>query len=146
MGWTVLCNKFPLSAGFSEGTKARKNRVYSLAFKRQVAQEYLEGGMLNGVANRHEVDRTLVRNWARKYEDGMLNSDAPLAGLVRDYEKRIASLERLAGKQALEIEFLKGLRSRQSGRKTGPRRSSPPARPQHRERLRADGPGAFDLL
>lgn len=73
---------------------ARKHRVYSLSFKRQVAQEYLDGGTLSGVANRHEVDRSLVRNWARKYEDGMLTSDAPLAGLVRDYEKRIASMAR----------------------------------------------------
>jgi hypothetical protein len=31
-----------------------------------------------------------------------------MAGLVREYEKRIAALEQLAGKQALEIEFLKG--------------------------------------
>lgn len=87
---------------------ARKNRVYSLSFKRQVAQEYLGGETVYSVAKRHEIDRTLVRNWARKYEDGGLNSDARVGGLVREYEKRIALLERLAGKQALEIEFLKG--------------------------------------
>lgn len=87
---------------------ARKYRVYSLAFKRQVAREFLGGETLCALARRHEIDRTLIRTWARKYEEGSLNSDAQTAGLVRDYEKRIASLEQLAGKQALEIEFLKG--------------------------------------
>jgi transposase len=87
---------------------ARKNRVYSLAFKRQVAREFLGGETLSGVARRHEIDRTLVRAWARKYEEGSLNSDGQMAGLVREYEKRIAALEQLAGKQALEIEFPKG--------------------------------------
>ena len=87
---------------------ARKNRVYSLAFKRQVAREFLGGETPHAVARRYEIDRTLVRNWARKFEEGSLNSDARLAGLVHAYEKRIAALEQLAGKQALELEFLKG--------------------------------------
>lgn len=87
---------------------AGKKRVYSLAFKRRVAQEYLGGETVSVVARRNEIDRTLVRSWARKYEDGALNTDTRMPGLVREYERRIASLERLAGKQALEIEFLKG--------------------------------------
>jgi transposase len=87
---------------------ARTNRVYSLAFKRQVALEFIGGATLSGLAKRHGIDRTLIRNWARKYEEGSLTSDGRMAGLVREYEKRIAALEQLAGKQALEIEFLKG--------------------------------------
>ena len=31
-----------------------------------------------------------------------------LADLIQEYEARIAALERLVGKQALELEFLKG--------------------------------------
>ena len=87
---------------------ARKYRVYSLAFKREVALEFLSGGAISSVAGRHDVDRTLVRSWARKYEEGSLNGDGRMTGLVREYEKRISALEQLAGKQALEIEFLKG--------------------------------------
>ena len=43
--------------------------------------------------------------------------DAKAADLIQAYEARIAALERLVGKQALELEFLKGaLRSGQSPR------------------------------
>ena len=38
----------------------------------------------------------------------MFDEDAAAAGLVPQYEARIAALERLVGKQALELEFLKG--------------------------------------
>jgi hypothetical protein len=34
--------------------------------------------------------------------------DAQAADMIQEYEARIASLERLVGKQALELEFLKG--------------------------------------
>lgn len=87
---------------------ARKNRVYSLAFKRQVALEFLGGASIASLSKRHDLYPPQIRTWARKYEEGGLNSDARMAGLVRDYERRIAALEQLVGKQALELEFLKG--------------------------------------
>jgi transposase len=37
-----------------------------------------------------------------------LDDDARAADLLQAYEARIAALERLVGKQALELEFLKG--------------------------------------
>jgi hypothetical protein len=39
---------------------------------------------------------------------GDFNEDAAAADLLQQYEARIAALERLVGKQALELEFLKG--------------------------------------
>ena len=44
----------------------------------------------------------------QKYEAGDFDEDAATAGLLQQYEARIAALERLVGKQALELEFLKG--------------------------------------
>ena len=35
-----------------------KHRTYSIEFKRQVAQEYLGGETLQGLARRHDVSRT----------------------------------------------------------------------------------------
>ena len=70
-----------------------KHRSYSIEFKRQVAQEYLAGETLHGLAKRHDISRNLVRIWVAKYEAE---------------EARIAALERLVGKLALENEFLKG--------------------------------------
>ena len=63
---------------------------------------------LYGLAKRHDVQRQLIRVWVRKYEEGAFDDDAQAADLIQEYEARIAALERLVGKQALELEFLKG--------------------------------------
>jgi transposase-like protein len=83
-------------------------RTHSVEFKRQVAQEYLAGETLHGLSKRHDVQRQLIRVWVRKFEEGALDEDAQAADLIQEYEARIAALERLVGKQALELEFLKG--------------------------------------
>ena len=85
-----------------------KNRTHSIDFKRQVAQDYLAGEPLHSLARRHDLSRNLIRIWVRKYEAGALDEDTAAAALLQEYETRIAALERLVGKQALELEFLKG--------------------------------------
>ena len=84
-----------------------RHRSPSVAFKRQVAQEYLPGETLHGLAKRHDLSRNLVRVWVRKYETGALDDDAA-ADTIQAYEARIAALERLVGRQALELECLEG--------------------------------------
>ena len=86
-----------------------KYRSHSIEFKRQVTQEYLAGETLHGLAKRHDICRNLIRVWVAKYEAGEFDEDAEAAGLIQTYEARIAALERLVGKQALELDFLKGL-------------------------------------
>lgn len=83
-------------------------RTHSIEFKRQVAQEFLAGETLHGLAKRHDICRNLIRVWVIKYEAGAFDDDAKAADLIQAYEARIAALERLVGKQALELEFLKG--------------------------------------
>lgn len=85
-----------------------RHRTHSVTFKRQVAQEFLAGGTLHGLAKRHDLSRNLIRVWVEKYEAGAFDEDMQAADLIQEYEARIAALERLAGKQALELEFLKG--------------------------------------
>lgn len=85
-----------------------KHRTHSIEFKRQVVQEYLGGETLHGLAKRHDLSRNLIRIWVQKYEAGGLDEDAAAADMIQEYEARIAALERLVGKQALELEFLKG--------------------------------------
>ena len=85
-----------------------KHRAHSIKFKRQVVQEYLGGETLHSLSKRHDVSRNLIRVWIQKYEAGEYDEDAVTADLVQAYEARIAALERLVGKQALELEFLKG--------------------------------------
>lgn len=38
-----------------------RHRTHSIEFKRQVAQEYLSGEALHGLAKRHSVSRNLIR-------------------------------------------------------------------------------------
>ncbi|HEX2509795.1 MAG TPA: transposase [Microvirga sp.] len=97
-----------------------KHRSHSIAFKRQVAQEFLAGETLHGLAKRHELSRTLVRIWVQKDEAGVFDEDATAADMVQEYEARIAALERLVGKQALELEFLKGALKSAPRPKSGP--------------------------
>jgi transposase len=84
-----------------------KHRTHSVEFKRQVSQEYLGGGTLHGLSKRHDVSRNLIRIWVDKFQAGALDEDVASADLLGTYEARIAALERLVGKQALELEFLK---------------------------------------
>ena len=85
-----------------------QHRTHSVAFKRQVSQEYLGGETLHGLSKRHDLSRNLIRIWVEKYQAGALDEDAAAADLLQVYEARIAALERLVGRQALELEFLKG--------------------------------------
>ena len=85
-----------------------KHRSHSIEFKRQVAQEFIAGETLHGLAQRHDVSRNLIRIWVAKYDAGAFDEDARAADLLQVYEAKIAALERLVGRQALELEFLKG--------------------------------------
>jgi transposase len=98
-----------------------RHRIHSLAFKKQVVQEYAAGATLNGLAREHDLSRNLIRIWIAKCERGELDPDVEAATLLGDYEAKIATLERMVGRQALEIEFLKG--ALQQGRRS-PRSAS----------------------
>ena len=58
----------------------------------------------------------LIRIWVAKYEHGAFEDDVRAADLLQEYETKIAALERLVGRQALEIEFLRGPREAHRGR------------------------------
>lgn len=86
-----------------------KHRTHSIEFKRQVVQEFLGGESLHALARRHGIGRNLIKIWVAKSEAGGLDSDTAAADVLAEYEARIAALERLVGKLALENEFLKGV-------------------------------------
>jgi transposase-like protein len=85
-----------------------RQRSHSIEFKRQVAQEFVAGETLYGLSKRHDISRQLIRVWVQRYEAGALDEDAQAADLLQEYEAKIVALERMVGRQALEIEFLKG--------------------------------------
>jgi transposase len=85
-----------------------KHRSHSVAFKRQVAGEFIAGETLHALSKRHDISRQLIRIWVCKFEAGALDDDVQAADLLQEYEAKIAALERMVGRQALEIEMLKG--------------------------------------
>lgn len=112
-----------------------RHRSHSVAFKRQVAQEFLAGETLHGLAKRHDISRNLIRIWVEKYEAGAFDDDVQAADLLQAYEARIAALERLVGKQALELEFLKGAQRLGPGPTSAPMSviTGPAASPSRRD-------------
>ena len=70
-----------------------RHRSHSIEFKRQVAQEFIAGETLHGLAKHHDVSRNLIRIWVRKYEQGAFDDDAQAADLIQEYEARIAALD-----------------------------------------------------
>jgi transposase len=123
-----------------------KHRSHSIEFKRQIAQEFIAGETLHSLAKRHDVSRNLIRIWVKKLEAGAFDEDARAADLLQEYEAKIAALERMVGRPALEIEFLKGAlknaprpRSAITSVITGPMVSPSP-------RMPSDGPAAVYLL
>ena len=120
-----------------------KHRSHSAAFKRQVAQEFVAGETLHGLSKRHDISRQLIRIWVGKFEAGALDDDVQAADLLQEYEAKIAALERMVGRQALEIEFLKGaLKSAPGGvaKESALRSNSSGVNRSDRQRLRKVAP------
>ena len=85
-----------------------RHRNHPIAFKRQIVQEYLAGDIsLNGIAKQHEIRRHLLRVWVERYERGEYDDEMEVSALIPSYEARIAALERMVGRLALENELLK---------------------------------------
>lgn len=78
------------------------HRSHGIEFKRQVAQEYIGGETLHGLAKRHDISRNMIGIWVSKDEAGAFDVDAKAAELLQEQEARIAPLERLVGRQPLE--------------------------------------------
>ena len=66
-----------------------RHRIHSLAFKKQVVQEYAAGATLNGLAREHDLSRNLIRIWIAKCESGEFDPDIEAATLLADYEAKI---------------------------------------------------------
>ena len=80
-------------------------RAFTTEFKVQVVREYL-GGMASraSVARRYDIAPDQIKAWQKRYEEGKL-SDQP--GGDTELHRRIAELERMVGRLALENDLLK---------------------------------------
>jgi transposase len=62
-----------------------KHRTHSTGFKRQIAQEFIAGETLHGLAKRHDLSRNLIRIWVARYEAGAFDDEARAADLLQEY-------------------------------------------------------------
>jgi len=85
-----------------------RHRSFSSEFKRQVAQDYLEGHAgLHELARRYSLSRNLIRLWIRKYEAGEFTDELAESMQIAEYERKIAELERKVGQLTMEVDLLK---------------------------------------
>ena len=86
----------------------RQRRQFSIEFKRQVVEEYLNGERSQAEqCRRYELSPTLVRDWVQKYEAGVFEGRHTESAHERALEQRIAALERKVGQLTMENELLK---------------------------------------
>ena len=86
----------------------RPYRNYSTEFKLTVVQAYLNGeGGLKALARQFGIHHPLLIKWIRKFELGELTDEHAQEEKVRDYEAKIASLERKIGQLVMELDLLK---------------------------------------
>ena len=83
-----------------------ERRKFSVAFKRQVVEELLsQRSTLAQLGRRHDISSGLILHWRKRYEGGGLVEG--LSRTEREFQARVAELERMVGRLAMENELLK---------------------------------------
>ncbi len=95
--------------GQREDLAMRKQRSFSVEFKRQVVEELLSGESRPAqLCRRYNISSSVLYHWKKQYGRGKLDNEPTEEEALKD---RIEKLERLIGRLTLENEFLKkGLR------------------------------------
>lgn len=82
-----------------------KRKSYPRDFKLMVVEEYEAGALsLSALGKKYDIHPSLVLNWRRKAPSGGLTENT---AELKAKDREVKRLRELAGKQALEIEFLK---------------------------------------
>ena len=94
-------------------TSVQRRRRWPTAEKIRLVEETMQSGMsVSYVARRAGVAPSLLFNWRRRMLEGGLQAveaDEDVVGTsrVRELERRVRELERLLGRQTMEVEILK---------------------------------------
>lgn len=98
-----------------------KNRVFSLEFKKAVAQRMLSGESVSALHHELHVGRNVLYRWRDAYRKegaaglerpvgrppGVTNLPRPRAAPEEAAARRVAELERKIGQQAMDLEFFR---------------------------------------
>lgn len=94
----------------------KKNRVFTVAFKKKAVERMQAGESPSALARELEVRRKLLYQWRNAVEAGrpLRNKPGPVPGTAAaesppgDTQARIRELEQLVGQLSLENRFFKG--------------------------------------
>lgn len=83
-------------------------RRHSTTFKLELVRSYLNGeGGYKTIARIHDISHALLMLWVEKYQRGDLTEEVEDADNAREYEAKIAALERKIGQLVMELDLLK---------------------------------------
>ena len=97
---------------------ALKRRRFTREFKLQVVREVEAGKPIGQAAREHQVHPNLITRWRSEFAKYAEKSFAGNGNQYKD-EARIAELERMVGRLAMENEFLKKVLSRLEEQRAG---------------------------
>ena len=64
---------------------------------------------MKGIIRRHDISHNLLRIWLEKFRRGELTEEGDRKERIREYEVKVAALERKVGQLTLEVDLLKKL-------------------------------------
>lgn len=83
----------------------RKQRRFSIEFKRQVVEELLSGTLRPAqLCRRYDISSGLLHHWKRQYRRGRFDNEPSTEEAMAE---RIRSLEQMVGRLTMETEFVK---------------------------------------
>lgn len=100
----------------SIGRKSDGRRVYTAEFKREQIERVLRGEVtLSELSRELDISRGLLQRWKKLLATGgetavQANGDVVPASELRAAQQKIRELERLIGKQAVDLEILRAAR------------------------------------
>lgn len=83
-----------------------ERKSYSKEFKLQVLEEAKAGVSINELERRYEIGKGMIYRWRRNLRSRSKNP-FPGQGSRNTDKAKTAEMERLIGRQAMEIDFLK---------------------------------------
>jgi transposase len=96
--------------------EVHRHRRHPLELKLRLVQAYLSGeGSLQSLAKANDITHTLLSVWVDKYRRGELDDELDQSERQRDYEAKIAALERKVGQLTMEIDLLRQIKSAAHG-------------------------------
>lgn len=90
---------------------SKKKRYFSKEFKLQVIREADSGIPVGELSRKYELGPSMIARWRRQLNESPKNP-FPGKGSRNTDKAKVAQLERIIGRQTIEIEFLKNLNQR----------------------------------